>query len=172
MGCRAEGEDALFRTAFLLVAARAAEGCVEAIFVERLLKPFGLPHVGMQRAVVERVDPALLGFGILVNDQFHPRITRGLFAQRIHVPELPRRIDMHQREGRGRRVESFLGKVQHDGAVLADRIEHHRSVRLGGDFAHDVDALGLEPLEVSQGLGFGHVGLRNTCLRDRSGSSG
>jgi hypothetical protein len=44
---RAEREDALLGAALLFVAARAAEGDVEAVEVERLLKPLGLPHVGV-----------------------------------------------------------------------------------------------------------------------------
>src|SRR3546814_13893983 len=34
--------------------------------------------------------------------------------------------------------------------ILADRIEHHRLVRRGGNLAHDMDAFGLEPLKMSQ----------------------
>src|SRR3546814_19965380 len=54
--CGAEGEDALRRPALLLVAPRAAEGDIEAVEVERLLQSLGLPHVGVQGAMVERVD--------------------------------------------------------------------------------------------------------------------
>ena len=48
MAGRAEAEDALLGAALLLVAAGAAEGGVEAVFVERLLQPLGLPHVGVE----------------------------------------------------------------------------------------------------------------------------
>src|SRR3546814_9640027 len=58
--CGAEGEDALLRPALLLVAPRAAEGDIEAVEVERLLQSLGLPHVGVQGAMVERVDAARL----------------------------------------------------------------------------------------------------------------
>ena len=40
------------------------------------------------------------------------------------------------------------------GAVLADRVEHHRLLGLGDGLAEDLDALGLQPLEVGQS---GHV---------------
>ena len=33
--------------------------------------------------------------------------------------------------------------------ILADRIQHHRPLELGRDFAHDVDALGFELLEMT-----------------------
>ena len=40
--------------------------------------------------------------------------------------------------------------MQHDRAVLADRVEHHGVLALGDGLAQDVDALGLEALEVGQ----------------------
>ncbi len=101
--------------------------------------------------MIERVDPALLGLGIGPHQQLHPGVLRRLFAQRIHVLELPRRVDMHQREGRRRGIERLLRQVQHHRAVLADRIEHDRLGRLGRDLTHDMDALGLEPLQVRKG---------------------
>jgi len=42
--------------------------------------------------------------------------------------------------------------MQHHRRILADRIEHHRLFSLGHDFAHDVNALGLEPFEMRQGF--------------------
>ena len=64
-----------------------------------------------------------------------------LVAEGDHVAELPGRVDMHQREGRLRRIEGLHGEMQHDGRILADRIEHHRLLAFGGDFADDVDRL-------------------------------
>src|SRR3546814_19408200 len=55
---RAKGEDALLGAALLLVAPSAAERRVETIFVKRLLQPFRLHPVGVQRAMIEGVDPA------------------------------------------------------------------------------------------------------------------
>jgi hypothetical protein len=52
------------------------------------------------------------------------------------------------------------GPVQHDRAVLADRIEHDRLLAGGNNLPHDEDAFGLEPLEMRQ---ICH-GLRNTRL--------
>src|SRR5581483_7116206 len=60
----AKAEHAFLRPALLLVAARPAERGVEAVLVERLLEAFRLPHVGVQRAVIERVDAAADGFRI------------------------------------------------------------------------------------------------------------
>jgi hypothetical protein len=41
--------------------------------------------------------------------------------------------------------------MQHHRAVLADRIEHDRTLALRRHFPQDVDAFGLEALKVSQG---------------------
>ncbi len=57
---------------------------------------------------------------------------------------------MEQRERQRAREEGLPGKVQHHRRILADRIEHHRALRLGDGFAQDVDALGLEPVEMRQ----------------------
>jgi hypothetical protein len=38
--------------------------------------------------------------------------------------------------------------VQHHGAVFADRVKHHRFGALGDYFAHDVNAFGLQTLQM------------------------
>src|SRR5262245_34606618 len=45
-------------------------------------------------------------------------------------------------------MKGLLGQPQHHRRVLADRIQHDRSLELGDDFAHDVDALGFERAQV------------------------
>ena len=151
----ADGEDALLGPGLLLVAAGATEGEVEAVLVEGLLEPLGLPDVGVhRRAVVERVDAALDGVGVLVDQQVHPDLVGHLVAELVHRLELPRRVDVEQRERRHRRIEGLGGEVQHAGAVLADRVEHHRLLGFRDGLSEDLDALGLQALEVGQS---GHV---------------
>ena len=41
-------------------------------------------------------------------------------------------------------------QMEHDRAVLADGLEHHRLLGLGDDLAHDMDRLALEVLEMRQ----------------------
>ena len=118
--------------------------------IERLLQAFRLPHVGVQRAVIERIDAFRQRFGILIDEQLHAGFARGPVAQRVHVAKLPGRIDVQQRKRRARGIERLLRQVQHHGAVLADRVQHHRPLRLGDDLAHDVNALGLEAFEMSE----------------------
>src|SRR5512139_1239153 len=146
----AEAEHALLGAALLLVAARAAEGRVETVLVDRLLQPLSLPHVGVEAAMVERVDALPLRLWIAVDDQFHPALARDLVAQRIHVAELPGGVDVEQGERRRRGMEGLARQMQHHRRILAHRIEHHRILGLGDDLAHDLDALRLEPLEVGE----------------------
>jgi hypothetical protein len=107
---RADREHPLLGPRLLLVATRAAEAQVEAVHVDHLLEALGLPHVGVQRrAVVERVDPLLDALGVLVHDQLHARLRRPGRGSRTS-PELPRGVDVHQRERRLRGVEGLRAR--------------------------------------------------------------
>ena len=137
------------------------------MLVDDLLEALGLPHVGVQRrAVIERVDALLDALRVLVHDQVEA-VLGGCVAELVHRLELPRRVDVHQRERRLRRVERLERQVQHHRAVLADRVQHRRSLRLRHRLAHDLDRLGLEPLQVGQPPG----GQLSRGCRLRSSSS-
>ena len=73
-----------------------------------------------------------------------------------HVAELPRGVDVQQRERRPGGVEGLQREVQQDRGVLADRIQQHRAGGLAGDLAEDANALGLERAKM-RGKG-GHRG--------------
>ena len=117
---------------------------------EGLLQALGLPHVGVQRAVVERIDATFLRFRILVNQQLHARFRRHPVAQRVHVAKLPGRIDVQQRKWRRRGMEGLARQMQHHRRILADRVQHHRLFGLGDHFPEDVDALGFKALQMRQ----------------------
>jgi len=153
----AEAENTLLGPALLLIAPRAPERRVEAVRVQRLLQPFRLPHVGVQRSVVERVDSFVERFGVPVDYELVPG--GGLIPRRIHVPELPGRVDVEQREGQRTREEGFLRQVQHHRRILAHRKEHYRLCRLRDCLPEDEDALGLEPVEVGEVAGHSTRGL-------------
>ena len=157
MRCSAERKNAFLRAALFFVAAGATKGCVKAVKVQRLFQPFGLPHVGVQRAMVERIDAAFLGFRVLVHQQLHPAFFGHPVAQGIHVLEFPGRIDVQQREGRRRGVECLAGEVQHDRTILANGVKHHRLFRLGHHLTHNVDALSLKSFEMRQISGHGEA---------------
>ena len=65
-----------------------------------------------------------------------------------HLPELPRGVDVEERERDPAGVERLAGQVQQDRRVLADGVKHHWSLKLGHYLAEDVDALGLKLAEV------------------------
>jgi hypothetical protein len=86
-----------------------------------------------------------------VDQKLDPVLFREAVAKLDHFAELPRRIDVQERKRRLARPESLAGQVRHHRRVLADRVEHDRVIELGGDFANDVNALGLELPEVREG---------------------
>ena len=172
----AEREDALLGAGLFLIAPGAAEGRVEAVRGERLFQRVGLHDAGIDvRAVVERIDVvahAVL-IGVLVEGQ--AEIGDRLVAKGDHLAELPRRVDVQQREGRLGRIKRLQRQMQHDRRILADRIEHDRVFELGRDLAHDEDRLGFEPSQMGHfrrtDQGHRHPGLplppyRGGCVRD------
>ena len=145
----AEREHALLGARGLLVAARAAEGRVETVLIERLLQGLRLHDVGVgRRRVADRVDAARQTLPVRMHDEVEAQRGGGAVAEGDHVAELPRRVDVQHREGRPLGKERLARQVQEDGGVLADRIEQHRLAELRRRLAEDVDALGLEQIEV------------------------
>jgi hypothetical protein len=70
-------------------------------------------------------------------------------AQRVHVAELPGGVDVQQREGRRRRVEGLRARCSI--TALSLPMEYSiTGVGLGHHLAQDVDALGLQALQVGQ----------------------
>ena len=151
VGLVTEGVDPLLGTGLLLVAAGAAEGGIEAVFVERLLEPLCLHDVGVLAAAVhEGVDVHGQAVRVLVDDEIQPVLLGGLVPELDHLLELPVGVHVEQREGDLARIEGLAGQVQHDGGVLADGVHHHRVLELGGHLADDVDALGFQLLQVGK----------------------
>ncbi len=135
----AKREDALLGARALFVAASAPERAVEGVLREGLLQRVGLhDRCVFVAALVERVDVRGEAFGVRVDDELGPDLFRHAVAMRDHVPELPGRVDVHQRERERRRRERLLGEAQHHRAVLADRVEHHRVLELGDGLAQDI----------------------------------
>ena len=146
----AEAEHALLGAGLLFVAARATDGGIAAVLVERLLERLGLHDVGVARAMRERRNARGLAGFVRVDDELGVEALGGLVAERDHFLELPARVDVQQREGNAAREEGLAGQVQQDRGVLADGIHEQRLGELGRHFAEDVDALGLEPGQVGQ----------------------
>ena len=76
-------------------------------------------------------------------------------ASRAALSQLVHRLNFHVvstwSSGRGvARVEGLAGEVSIVAESLADACKASRVLRLGHDLPHDVDCLGLEPLQVRQ----------------------
>jgi hypothetical protein len=136
MSGAAHREDALLRPRALLVASRAADRAVVAPGIKRLLQRLGLHHPVVGDAVmVERIDVLTQPLRVGVDAQVEPEARGGRVTERDHVPKLPGRVDVQQGKRRARRIERLEGQVQEDRGVLADRVEHHRALGLGGGLA-------------------------------------
>ena len=147
----AKREHALLGARLLLVAAGATESEVEAVTIQRLPQRLCFHDVGVQfRSAGNRIDAALEPVAVDVHDQIEIELARPRIAERDHFAEFPRGIDVQQRERQPRRIERLERQVEQNRGVLADGIEHHRILGLGDRLAHDVDAFGLELLQVGQ----------------------
>ena len=139
----------------LLVAARSAERSVELVLRQRLLQAVSLHDVGVQLAAVRVGAHALLHALLVdVHDQLPTQLLADeLLAELDHLAELPRRVHVHERKRRLARVKGLLRQPYHHARVLADRVQHHRLFELRRHLADDVDALGLELLQMGEVVG-------------------
>ena len=113
---RAEGIDAFLGAARLLIAARAAEGCIELAGIERLAQRFGLHDVGVKRRTVGEgryvfARTARVGVGNQVEIVFLDDIV----AEFDHFLELPAGIDVQQREGNAAGEKRLAREMQQHG---------------------------------------------------------
>ncbi|MDT4837540.1 hypothetical protein FQZ97_712760 [compost metagenome] len=113
-------------------------------------------------AVGEGVDALGDTLGIDVGDQVEAHLGDHLVAETVHLLELPLGIDVHHRERQLAGEERLARKVQHDGRIFTDGVQHHRVVELRGDLADDVDAFRLQLFQVRQFIehGYSRLSLR------------
>jgi hypothetical protein len=98
----------------------------------------------------ENGDASLHAVFVDVHQQVDAELLRQVVAKLDHGAELPGGVHVQQRKGRLGRVERLHGQVQHDGGILADRVQHDRLFTLRGNLAHDVDAFRLELAQVGE----------------------
>ncbi|MEH2487080.1 hypothetical protein V1280_003019 [Bradyrhizobium sp. AZCC 2230] len=84
-----------------------------------------------------------------MDDQIGTDALGRLVAKCNHLPELPRGVDMEQREGEPGGMKRLHRHMEHHARILADRIEHDRLFELGDHIAHDLDRFSLEAAEMS-----------------------
>jgi len=98
--------------------------------------------------VADRADAARHAIGVGVHAQLDTGLGGTPVAEGDHLAEFPAGIHVQQRDRRARGIKRLQQQVQQHRAVLAHRIQQHRVLELGGDFAKDVQAFGFEPIEV------------------------
>ena len=108
-----KGENALLRARLFLVAARATDGSVETVFVQRLFQRHRLHHIGMHRRAV-RLRRDALAHALFIDMYADLDVAGGsyLVAQRDHLAKFPGGIHVQQRHRRTRRVKGLAQKMQ------------------------------------------------------------
>lgn len=129
------------------------------MMTERLFQRLRLHHVGVNLASMrDWIDSSAQSFGIGIDDEIEPELFAHVpVAICVHVAKFPGRIDVEQWEGEFARVKRLAREMEQNGAVFADRVKHHRPLETRDDFSNDVNALGLERLEMRE-LSMGHEG--------------
>jgi hypothetical protein len=146
-----QGEDALFRAGFLLVAPPAAEDGVKAVLRDHLEKAVGLEAVarGAGGGVLDDLTAVdrLLDRG---DDEPHAELGDAAVPEVEHLVEVVTGVDVDDGEQDRLRPAGLRGEVQEHLRVLPAGEEEGRPLELGDDLPDDVDRLGLERLEVGQ----------------------
>ncbi len=144
----AEREDALLGAGLFLVAPRAADAGVEAELFDGVEQGHRLVAVA---AFVGRAQqhPAA-GDGRLdrTHDQPLAELCDAPVAKVDDFGKIVAGVDVQQREGERPRPERLVRQAQQDERILAAGEQQGGVAALAGDFAQDVDRLGLEPAEV------------------------
>ena len=78
---------------------------------------------------------------------------------------------MQHRERQLAGEERLARQVQHHGGILADGVQHHRVVELGGHFTNDVDTFRLQLFQVGQFIEHGYSRI-TMCLGRRAVDEG
>ena len=147
----AEREDAFFGACFFFVTACPAEQRIKPVGLDRIKQCWNLRPVSRrERSRIFRRDAFVNQVLDLVNDQSLAELFDELVAEVERFGEVVSRVDMHERERELRGTERLLREVHHHDRVLASREHERGTLELRSHFAHDVDRLGFERLEVRQ----------------------
>ena len=156
----ARREHALLGAGGFLVAADAGDQAVEAIFGQRHLQPFGLARRRARGRRQGRVDGLERRAGLDL--QIELPFLAVAVAERIHLRKFLAGVDMQRRE-RHPAEERLARQPDHHVGILAERPQQRQLLQPRESFAENVDALGLELVEMIHGQG---------CRRYRGSASG
>ena len=146
-----EGVDTLLGPRLLLIPPCPTEGRVILPLIEGLPKGLRLHNVGIDAgAVIKGVDTLLHTLLVGMHYQIESVLLAKAVAEGDHVPELPGRINMKEREGRLGRIKRLEREMDKNRRVLPDGIEHHRVIEFRHHLTDDVDRFSLKLFEVSK----------------------
>jgi hypothetical protein len=135
--------------------------------IKRLTQGLRLHDVRVQLGTVaDWANAAGEAVAIDVHDELKPKLGGTTVPERDHVAKLPGGVNVQQRKRRLARIERLQRQVQQNRRVLADGIEQHRIVALRDGLPNDVNALGLQGIEMSELIGTAVMGGRRTRLLD------
>ncbi len=149
----AEGEDPLLRAGALLITPGAADHRVEAMLVDRVQQRHRLQPVA-RRPRTRLLDRAagvdrILHVG---DDEALAELGHAAIAELDHLREVVPGVDVHQDQREAGGAKRLLGESQEHDRVLAAGEQDHRSLELGRDLAEHVDRLGLQCIEMRDGV--------------------
>src|SRR3954453_4974305 len=146
----ARREHTLLGTRGLFIAADAGNQAVEAVFGESHLEALGLARGGTGGRRQPWVDGINRGAGL--DGQIEIPLLAVVIAEAIHLRKLLAGVDMEGRE-RQTAEEHLARQPDHDVGVLAERPQQVDLLEAAEGFAEDIDALGLELVEMVHARG-------------------
>src|SRR6478752_7823318 len=158
----ARREHALLGARGFLVAADAGNQAVETVFAERHLEALGLARGGTGGRRQRWVDGINRRAGL--DAQIEIPLLAVVIAEAIHFRKLLAGVDMEGRE-RQAAEKRLACQPDHDVGVLAERPQQGDLLQTAKSLAEDVDALGLELVEMVHARGkVGRKFLRGRAL--------
>jgi len=160
----AETHNPFLGAGLFLVATGAADAGVEAEFFDGFEQRDRLVLVARFAFVLQHDGAALHRVFNGTDDQSLAQFGGALVAEGDDFPVVVAGVDVHQRERELARAEGLFGDAQHADRVLAAGEEQYRVGTLAGDFAHDVDGFGFEPVQMGEGGTLSHCWvIRRDC---------
>jgi hypothetical protein len=147
-----KGVNAFLGARLFLIPAGSAEGCVKSAGRQRIEERPGLQQTAaLLRSEAEGIGSLVDCLRIGVDDQPRTDLRAKPVPELDHFPELIGCIDVQQGKRNRSGMKRLLGQPDHHRGVLADGVQHHRTLEFGGDFPYDVNTFGFQLTEMRKG---------------------
>ena len=155
----AEAEEALLGAGLLLIAPRAADAAVEPELLDGRQQRWDLQAIAADLA--GRWHRRAVGDGALdgADDELAAQLRGAAVTELVQLGEVVPGVDVEQRHRDIGWTKGLLREAEQADRVLAAREEQGRPLKAGGDFAHHVDGLCFQILEVIEMVTMHWVGL-------------